>query len=385
MAVFLLQEDEMKLADFSQSLSFDDVLLLPNYSTVHPEKLDLRAKLSKNIILNIPLLASPMDTVTEFKLAINLAQLGGIGIIHRNLIVSEQVAQVNQVHQVKKLRKTAAKNKKGQLLVGAAVGVGADLHQRLQALVKAGVDVVVLDSAHGHCKYIIDNTAEIRQKYPHLELIAGNVGTGEGALALIQAGASALRVGLGPGSICTTRIISGVGVPQMTAIYDCVRVAKSYEVPVIADGGIKYSGDITKALAAGASTAMMGSIFAQTLEAPGKVVSIKGEQYKTYRGMGSVAAMKKGSADRYGQSVRAVAGKFVAEGVEGLVKCKGKLEDLVFQLIGGIRAGMVYIGASSVEQISQKARFVRISPAGLAESHPHNVVITNGGKNYECR
>lgn len=375
----------MKLADFSESLSFDDVLLLPNYSTAHPEKLDLRAKLTQNIILNIPLVASPMDTVTESKLAVTLAQLGGIGIIHRNLTIKEQVAQVKKVHQVKKCKKTAAKNKKGQLLVGAAVGVGFDLHQRLGALVKAGVDVVVLDSAHGHCKYIIDSTAEIRQKYPQLELIAGNVGTGEGALALIKAGASAVRVGLGPGSICTTRIISGVGVPQMTAIYDCVQVAKSYDIPVIADGGIKYSGDISKALAAGASTAMMGSIFAQTLEAPGKVVTIKGDQYKAYRGMGSVAAMKKGSADRYGQSIRAVAGKFVAEGVEGLVKCKGKLKDLVFQLIGGVKAGMVYIGAHNIEQMAQKARFVRISPAGLAESHPHSVVITNGGKNYECK
>jgi len=360
----------MKLANFSQSLSFDDILLLPNYSTVHPDKLKLKSNLTKNITLDIPLISSPMDTVTNARLAIALAQAGGIGIIHKNLTIENQVKQVKQVRQK-------------QLLVGAAIGVGPELDKRLAALVKAKTDVIVLDSAHGHCQYIISATAKIRKKYPKLELIAGNVGTGEGARALIKAGASAIRVGLGPGSICTTRIISGVGVPQMTAIYDCVQVAKKYGIPVIADGGIKYSGDITKALAAGAATVMIGSIFAQTAEAPGKIVTIRGIKYKSYRGMGSVAAMKKGSASRYGQSVRAVAGKMVPEGVEGLVKYKGKLKDLVFQLTGGLKAGMVYIGASNIKQMSRQARFVKISPAGLAESHPHSIVITNGGKNYD--
>jgi IMP dehydrogenase len=373
----------MELISFSQSLSFDDVLLVPNYSTAHPEKLNLKSHLTKNIILNIPLVSSPMDTVTEARLAIALAQEGGIGLIHRNLTIKEQVHQVHQVHQVKKLKESAATNKKGQLLVGAAVGVGTDLEQRLEALVKAKVDVVVLDSAHGHCQYIIKNTIKLRKTYPKLELIGGNVGTGEGALALIKAGVSAIRVGLGPGSICTTRIVSGVGMPQLSAIHDCVRVAKKYKVPIIADGGIRYSGDITKALAAGASTVMMGSLFAQTLEAPGKVVKIRGKKYKYYRGMGSAAAMKKGSASRYGQSVRGVAGKFVSEGVEGLVSYKGTMADLVFQLMGGLKAGMVYIGAHNLKQISQKARFVKMSPAALAESHPHSLVLTDGGENYE--
>ncbi len=370
----------MKTIKFQESLSFDDVLLLPNYSTAHPEELDLKSQLTQKIVLNLPLVSSPMDTVTEGRLAIALAQEGGIGLIHRNLTIK---AQVHQVHQVKRLRKTAARNKKGQLLAGAAVAAGPDLMVRAKALVKAAADVIVLDSAHGHCQYIIKSTAKLRKTYPKLELIAGNVGTAEGALALIKAGASAVRVGLGPGSICTTRIVSGVGVPQLSAIRDCAEVAKKYKVPVIADGGIKYSGDITKALAAGASAVMMGSLFAQTLEAPGKVVKIKGKKYKYYRGMGSAAAMKKGSASRYGQSVRGVAGKFVSEGVEGLVSYKGTVEELVFQLMGGLKAGMVYIGAHNLRQIVRKARFIKMSPAALAESHPHSLIITDGGDNYE--
>jgi len=372
----------MKSVPLLDSLSFDDVLLLPNYSTVHPQDIDLQAQLTKNITLKIPLVSSPMDTVTEADLAIVLAQEGGIGIIHRNLTISEQANQIIKVKKTKVVNKQAGLDKKKRLIVGGAVGVGPDLENRLAALVKTEVDVIVLDSAHGHSQYIIKETALIRKKYPGLELISGNVGTAEGVRALIKAGASAVRVGLGPGSICTTRIISGVGVPQLTAIIDCVALASKYQIPIIADGGIKYSGDITKALAAGGATVMIGSLFAQTLEAPGKVVSLNGKKYKYYRGMGSVAAMKKGSASRYGQSVRAVAGKMVAEGVEGLVPYCSKASDFIFQLIGGLKAGMIYVGAKNLTQLKQKARFMRISPASLAESHPHSVMITNGGSNY---
>lgn len=359
----------MRLTQLKEGLSFDDVLLLPNYSYIHHREIDLKTQLTQKISLKIPLVSSPMDTVTEKKLAIALAQEGGIGIIHRNLKIEDQAKQVLEV-------------KKKKLLVGAAVGVGSDLEDRLKALIKAKTDVVVLDSAHGHCQYIIKTVVLIKKKYPKLELIAGNVATGQGTLALIKAGASAIRVGLGPGSICTTRIISGMGVPQLTAITDCVKVAKKYHIPIIADGGIKYSGDITKALAAGASTVMIGSLFAQTEEAPGKVVTFKGKKYKYYRGMGSIAAMKQGSANRYGQSVRGVGGKFVPEGVEGLVAYKGKLKDLVFQLIGGLKAGMVYLGAKNLAQLQKKARFIKISPASLAESHPHSIIIIKTGGNY---
>jgi IMP dehydrogenase len=368
-----------------EGYSFDDVLLKPRYSDIHPEDIKLKSRLTNKVFLNIPLVSSPMDTVTEDKLAQSLAQEGGIGIIHRNLTISEQVNQLRKVKSSRVVKKTAAVDKKGRLLVGGAIGVGPDLEARLEAILKAEADVVVLDSAHGHCSYIVKATAKIVTKYPKIQLIAGNVASGPGTLALIKAGASAVRVGVGPGSICTTRIVSGVGVPQLSAILSCVEIAHKYKTPIIADGGIKYSGDLVKALAAGASTIMIGSLFAQTKEAPGKVVTLHGKKYKYYRGMGSEAAMKKGSAERYGQSVRGVAGKFVPEGVEGLVGYKGTLAEYVFQLIGGLKAGMVYLGAQTIDQIHENAKFIKIGPASLAESHPHSIVITNGGQNYEAK
>jgi IMP dehydrogenase len=371
------------MKQFLEGLSFDDVLLKPRFSKIHPEEINFKTNLTKNITLKNPLVSSPMDTVTEKKLALVMAQEGGIGIIHRNLTVSEQINQVITVKKGKVFKNKSSVDKKGRLLVGAAIGVGPDMEKRLKALIKAEADTVVLDSAHGHSYYISQATRKIVKKYPKLELIAGNVASAQATLALINAGAKAIRAGIGPGSICTTRIISGVGMPQLTAILDCVEIANKYKVPVIADGGIKYSGDIVKALAAGASTVMMGSLLAQTKEAPGKVITIGEKKYKYYRGMGSEAAMKKGSAARYGQSTRGVAGKFVAEGVEGLVPYKGTLKDFIFQMLGGVRAGMVYLGAKAINQIHEKAKFIKISPASLAESHPHSISITNGGSNYE--
>jgi len=347
--------------------SFDDVLLLPNYSDVRKSKVDLSANLTKKLKLRIPIISSPMDTVTEGKLAIKLAQLGGLGLIHRNMTIEKQADQVKIV-------------KKEKLPVGAAVGIGDDLWPRLQALVKSASDVIVLDSAHGHAEFIIKTTREIKQKYPQLVLISGNVGNAQGFERLAQAGADAVRVGLGPGSICTTRIVSGVGVPQFSAIKDCAQVAKKYNVGLIADGGIRSSGDIVKALAAGAWTVMLGRLFARTDEAPGELIVKDGKKYKYYRGMGSVAAMRAGSASRYSQDIKNK--RLVAEGVEGLVEYKGSLEEYVYQILGGVKAGFVYTGSKNIKDLWEKAKFIKITYAGLIESHPHNLIITNPGKNY---
>lgn len=369
----------MDINSTSEWLSFDDVLLLPGYSQVFKDEINLSAKLTRNISLKIPLVSSPMDTVTEWEMAAGLARLGGLGIIHRNLKIEEEVHQVRKVKRLKG-NKNSAVDKKGRLLVGAAVGVGEDLFPRIKALVKVGVDVVCLDSAHGHAEYIVEATKKIKEKYPNLDLISGNVGTEKGFFNLCEAGADAIRVGVGPGAICTTRIVSGVGAPQISAIADCAAVARKHNVGLIADGGIKQSGDITKALAIGGDVVMMGGMFAKLKEAPGKIVVIKGKKYKQYRGMGSVSAMKKGSASRYGQGREDK--KMVAEGVEGLVVYKGALKDNVFQLLGGLKSGMEYIGADSIEQMWEKANFVRITHSGLTESHPHNLIITNPGENY---
>lgn len=369
----------MDINSTSEWFSFDDVMLLPGYSRVFKDEIDLSAKLTRNITLKIPLVSSPMDTVTEWEMAGELAGLGGLGIIHRNLTIGQQAEMVEKVKKIKK-GKESVFDKKGRLLVGAAVGVGEDLFPRLKALVKVGADVVCLDSAHGHAEYIIEATKKIKEKYSNLDLISGNVGTEKGFFNLCEAGADGIRVGVGPGAICTTRIISGVGVPQISAIADCAPIARKHGVGLIADGGIKQSGDITKALAAGGDTVMMGGMFAKLKEAPGKIVIIKNKKYKQYRGMGSVAAMKKGSASRYGQGKEDK--KMVAEGVEGLVPYKGKLKDNVFQLLGGLKSGMEYIGADSIRQMWEKANFVRITHSGLTESHPHNLIITEMGENY---
>lgn len=355
-------KDSKQLDQLTTYLTYDDVLLLPNYSDVAPVDTDPSSQMA-DIPLPTPLLAAPMDTVTEVRLAIRLAQLGGLGFIHRNLSIEDQAEMVFQVCAKK-------------LPVIGAVGVGPDLEERVEALVKAGATGICVDSAHGYTKNVIETTALIRKKFPDIVLISGNVATYDGAKALFEAGADALRVGMGPGSICTTRIMSGMGVPQLSAVVETVRAANELNKHIIADGGIRTSGDIVKALAAGADSVMAGSLLAGTDEAPGDVVEISGRLYKSYRGMGSVGAMKEGSAARYGQKFEeGQTKKLVPEGVEGLVKHTGTLEDLVHQLMGGVRAGMGYLGASNLAELRDKAQFVRISPAGLAESKPHDIVV----------
>ncbi len=375
---------------FPAGLTFDDVLLLPGYADFSRSDIDLSTQLTKKIKLALPFVSAPMDTVTESELAIALAGLGGIGIIHRNLSVAGQVQEVEKV-------------KKHRLLVGAAIGPNNGYEERVKALVKAGVDVIVIDCAHGYATSVVKTTKHIKQTYPSLQVIAGNIATYEGAKALIEAGADALRVGMGPGAICTTRIISGMGVPQITAIGETVRAAKKTGVPIIADGGIKYSGDMVKALAAGASTVMMGGFFAATSEAPGKTVTLgrefvpkrflsifngtgkKSYQFKEYRGMGSPGAMKQGAkikseGEFHGKSYKDRV--MVAEGVEGLVLIKGTVQELVEQAVGGIKSGMYYVGTKTILELWKKAKFIQITQASLTESHPHDVLITNPGKNY---
>ncbi|MBP7148124.1 MAG: IMP dehydrogenase [Acidobacteria bacterium] len=476
-------------------LTFDDVLLLPGYSEVLPGAVDTSTQMTRNIRLNIPLLSAAMDTVTEARLAIAIAQQGGIGIVHRNLSIGDQAAEVDKVkrsesgmivdpitmtadhqvrealdlmaryhisgvpitdesghlvgiltnrdlrfctrpeapirdfmtkenlvtvpegtdlqhaqellhrHRIEKLLvvdreyrlkglitykdiqkriqyPSAAKDNHGRLRVGAAVGTGPDTFERCTALVDAGVDVICVDTAHGHSRRVLDTVARVRERFTAVDVVAGNIGTEEGAKALIERGVDAVKVGVGPGSICTTRVVSGVGVPQLTAIAGAVRACRDKQIPVIADGGVKFSGDVTKAMAAGADTVMIGSLFAGTEESPGETVLYQGRTFKEYRGMGSLAAMKKGSRDRYAQDDQADEAKLVPEGIEGRVPYKGRLRDLVYQLVGGLRAGMGYCGAATVRELQEKARFVRITNAGLKESHAHDVIITKEAPNY---
>jgi IMP dehydrogenase len=477
-----------------EGLTFDDVLLVPGSSHVLPADVDLHTQLTREIDLHSPLVSAAMDTVTEHEAAICMAQNGGLGVIHKNMSTSAQVAEVDKVkrsesgmivdpitmrpeqriyealevmeryrisgvpitrdgqavgiltnrdlrfvrdktreisavmttenlvtvppgtgmerakellheHRIEKLlvvddegmlrglitikdiEKTerypdACKDSFGRLRCGAALGVGADRLERAQALVDAGVDVVVVDTAHGHSNMVIEAIAEVRRTFPDLPLIGGNVATGEGAEALIKAGVSGVKIGVGPGSICTTRIVAGVGVPQFTAVMDAVSVASRSGIPVISDGGIKYSGDLVKALAAGASTVMIGSLFAGTDEAPGEVVLFQGRSYKVYRGMGSLGAMADGSRDRYFQSHVEESKKLVPEGIEGRVPYRGSLSQSVHQLHGGLRAGMGYCGAADLADLRTKASFVRISSAGLSESHVHDVIVTKEAPNY---
>ncbi len=375
--------------NFLQGLTFDDVLLLPDFSDFSRSDIDVSTPLTKKIKLTIPFVSSPMDTVTEAKMAIALATIGGIGIIHRNLPIASQAAQVAKVKA------------KGHL-VGAAVGASRDAQERITALVKAQVDVIVVDSAHGYSTGVIETTKWIKQKYSATQVIAGSIATYDGAKALIDAGADGLRVGMGPGAICTTRIISGMGVPQITALQEVVRIAGPAKVPVIADGGIKYSGDIVKALAVGASSVMMGSFFASCKESPGDVVELPRSSvphrfqsiltdkekylFKTYRGMGSVGAMKQGakikSEDEFHGKSYYKERVLVAEGVEGLVPIKGTVEDVVEQALGGIRSGMYYVGAKNIKELWKKAQFIQITQASLTESHPHDILVTNSGENY---
>ena len=476
-----------------EGITFDDVLLVPQYSEVTPNMIDLTTNLTKKIKLNIPMMSAAMDTVTESKMAIAMARQGGIGIIHKNMSIEAQADEEDKVkrsengvitdpfylspeHTLKdadelmakfrisgvpitegtklvgiitnrdlkfetdfskkikesmtskedglitakvgitldeakailaKARKEklpivdddfnlrglitikdiekqikyplSAKDDQGRLLCGAGVGITGNMMERVEALVNAHVDVIVMDSAHGHSKNIIEAVKQVKTAYPDLQVIAGNIATGDAARALIEAGADAVKVGIGPGSICTTRVVAGIGVPQITAIMDCYAVAKEYGIPVIADGGIKYSGDITKALAAGGNVCMMGSMFAGCDEAPGTFELFQGRKYKVYRGMGSIAAMENGSKDRYFQEG---AKKLVPEGVEGRVAYKGSLEDMIFQLVGGIRSGMGYNGCPTIPELQEKAKFVKISAASLKESHPHDIHITKEAPNY---
>ena len=475
-----------------EGITFDDVLLVPAYSEVTPNMVDLTTKLTNKITLNIPMMSASMDTVTEHRMAIAMARQGGIGIIHKNMSIEAQADEVDKVKRsengvitdpfslsadhtlqdaddlmakfrisgvpivkedgtligiitnrdlkfetdftkkisesmtseglitapegitldeakailakarkeklpivdkdfklkglitIKDIEKQikyplSAKDEQGRLLCGAGVGITANMMERIDALVNAHVDVIVVDSAHGHSANIIKAVRQIKEKYPDLQIIAGNVATGAATKALIEAGADAVKVGIGPGSICTTRVVAGIGVPQITAVMDCYEVAKEYNIPIIADGGIKYSGDMTKALAAGASVCMMGSMFAGCDEAPGAFELYQGRKYKVYRGMGSLAAMENGSKDRYFQQD---AKKLVPEGVEGRVAYKGSVEDIVFQLIGGIRAGMGYCCAPTIKDLIETSNFVKISAASLKESHPHDIHITKEAPNY---
>jgi IMP dehydrogenase len=361
-----------------QGLTFNDVLLVPQYSEFLPKDVSVKTTLA-GLVLPIPVLSSAMDTVTEAPLAIALANAGGLGILHKNLSIEEQAKHVQTVKQTTHTGADPALDSKNRLLVGAAVGVSDDSLQRVAALVDAGVDIITIDSAHGHSKGVIDTVKAVRNAYPNLPIIGGNVVTKEAAKALIEAGASAIKVGVGPGSICTTRIVAGVGVPQVTAVMDVAEVTKAHQVDLIADGGIQTSGDLVKALAAGASVVMLGGLLAATEEAPGELVIKDGKRYKTYEGMGSLSAMKRGSKDRYFQT-HTEAKKLVAEGVEGLVLEKGPLADVVYQLIGGLRQGMGYCGAKNVPMLQANASFVQVTAAGVAESNPHHIEL-NSTKN----
>jgi IMP dehydrogenase len=475
-------------------LTFDDVLLIPAESSVLPRDIDVSTRLTERITLNIPLVSAAMDTVTESKTAIAMAQEGGLGIVHRNLSVWAQAGEVEKVkkfesgmitdpitvapdqkisdaqeimnkyrisglpvtkngklvgiltnrdlrfekrhdrpvsevmtkenlvtvklgvgldeakellhqHRIEKLLvvddrfelkglitvkdiekkiqyPNASKDERGRLRVGAAVGVGSDWEERVEALVRAGVDLIAVDTAHGHSKNVLDVIGQIRRRYPDLEISGGNVATAEGTTALIEAGVNVVKVGVGPGSICTTRVVSGVGVPQITAIGSCAKAAARHHVPIIADGGIKYSGDITKALAAGAASVMIGSLFAGTEESPGETILYQGRTYKAYRGMGSIGAMGQGSRDRYGQADVMDSNKLVPEGIEGQVPYKGSLSFNIQQLVGGLRAGMGYLGCKNVAALHSKAKFMQITSASLREGHVHDVFITKEAPNY---
>ncbi|MBL7932372.1 MAG: IMP dehydrogenase [Bacteroidia bacterium] len=478
-----------------EGLTYDDVLLVPDYSEVLPREVVIASHFTRNIKLNTPIVSAAMDTVTEHSMAIAIAQEGGIGVLHKNMSIEDQAEQVRKVkrsesgvimdpvtisdkstiadalkvmadnkiggvpvldkqnklvgivtsrdlrfeknfkkgilevmtpaaklitaqsgtdlkkaeeilqkHKIEKLpvvdkanklvglitykdiikikvRPNAAKDSRGRLLVAAAVGVTADTMERVDALVKAGVDAVIIDTAHGHSKGVIDKLKEVKKKYKDLQVIVGNIATGRAALDLVKAGADAVKVGIGPGSICTTRVIAGVGVPQLSAILDVAEALKGTGVPLIADGGIRFTGDVVKAIAAGAGTVMMGGMFAGTEESPGETIIFEGRKFKSYRGMGSLEAMQKGSKDRYFQDAEDDIKKLVPEGISGRVPYKGSLNEIIYQVIGGLKAGMGYCGAKDIKAL-QKAKFIRITAAGVKESHPHDVVITREAPNY---
>lgn len=366
-----------------QGLTFDDVLLLPGYADFKRKDVDLTTKIHKTITLKLPIISSPMDTVTEEKMAQKLAENGGLGIIHRNLNIEKQAAMVKKVKKSKVMNKeTAVTDTKNRLIVGAAVGIGPDFEDRTKTLIESEIDAIVIDSGHGHTKFMVDAISYIKKTYPAVVVMAGNIATKEGAHALVKAGADILRVGMGPGSICTTRIVTGMGVPQLTAIIDAVQAASRGNVTVVADGGVKQIGDMAKALAFGAHAVMLGSLLARFDESPGETITVKGKKFKQYRGMGSVTAMKKGGAERYGQSKNTEEKKLIPEGVEGLVDYKGSVEDYLYQVAGSLKSSLYYIGAKNLSEFFEKSRFIKISNAGLRESHPHSIVVSETGSNY---
>ena len=370
-----------------EGITFDDVLLIPAESHVLPNEVDLSTQLAPNLKLNIPLISAGMDTVTEGRMAAAMAKMGGLGVVHKNLSIQ---AQADEVRLAKNTPVTAedthaAVDKDGKLLVAAAVGVTSDTFERAEALFEAGADAIVIDTAHGHSAGVLRKIKEIRDHFPHNTLIAGNVATAEGTRALFEAGVDVVKGGIGPGSICTTRVVAGVGVPQLTAIYDAADVAREFGKPIIADGGIKYSGDVVKALAAGGNAVMLGSMLSGTEEAPGDVQQgSDGRLVKSYRGMGSVGAMSQqhGSSDRYFQGGVNEANKLVPEGIEAVVSYKGTVSNVVYQILGGLRSGMGYCGAENIDKLIETAQFVRISNAGLRESHPHDVMMSKAAPNY---
>lgn len=368
-----------------EGYTFDDVLLVPAYSTVVPAEVSLETKLTDKIKLKIPVTSAAMDTVTEDKMSIALASLGGLGFIHKNMSIEAQCEMVKTVKNAiieDEFKDSAAVDSQGRLLVGAAVGVAGNTMDRVRELVKAGVDIITVDSAHGHSKGVIDYVRKIRNEFMDLDIVGGNVVTAQAAIDLVYAGASVIKVGVGPGSICTTRVVAGVGVPQLTAINDIFEVVKRYNIGVIADGGIKLSGDIVKALAAGGDVVMLGGLLAGTEETPGDVVEANGKQVKSYVGMGSLSAMKRGSSDRYFQGGEKELKKLVPEGIEGTVPYKGEMRNVIHQMMGGLRSGMGYVGCKTIRELKNDARFVKISNAGLKESHPHDVDNIKEAPNY---
>lgn len=364
------------------ALTFDDVLLVPSFSDVLPREVSLQSQFTRNITLNIPLVSAAMDTVSEAPMAIALARSGGISVIHKNMGIAEQAEQVRRVKTAEVGDAAGAcVDAKGRLRVAAGLGITEDVCIRARALVEAGVDAVVLDSAHGDSLGVISTLKKLKSEFPSLDVVVGNIATAGAAKRLIEAGADALKVGIGPGSICTTRVVAGVGVPQVSAIFDAAKAAEGSGVPIIADGGVRYSGDLVKALAAGGDTVMLGSLFAGTDEAPGEIFDDNGQKFKTYRGMGSIDAMKAGSSDRYFQGGQKVTKKLVPEGVVARVEYKGNVNDIIYQLLGGLRSGMGYCGAHDIKSL-HNARFVQITTGGLAENHPHDVTITAKAPNY---
>lgn len=367
----------------TKKYSYDDVLIVPKYSDVVPKKTDLSSYLTSKIKLRVPIVSSPMDTVTESEMAIKMAQLGGAGIIHKNMSYDEQAAEIKKVKEAE-VTKGATLGLDKKLFVGVSIAHSIT-DEDIEKLIKAGVDAFCLDSAHGHSRNIIQKAKHIKTNWPNIQLIAGNVATKEGARYLAEAGADAVRVGVGPGAICTTRVVTGIGVPQLSAVMDAAEGVRGFETKVIADGGLKTSGDMAKALAAGANVVMIGSLAAGTEEAPGDRIFINDKAFKMYRGMGSIGAMKKGSGDRYGQDGIKEAEKLVPEGVEGLIEYKGHITDAMYQYAGGLQASFGYVGASNIKDFQVRAEFVEITSAGLNESHPHSLDSFEKTSNYGGR